>query len=270
MTRKGMSKVTIPEILKKKREGRKITMLTAYDYPFARIIDQAGIDVILVGDSLGVVAQGNKDTLSVTMDEMIYHTRIVARGTEHALVIGDMPFGSFQGGPEDATRNACRFLQAGASAVKLEGGAPVADRIQAIVRMDIPVMGHVGLTPQSVHRMGGYRVQGREAAGAERILSDAQAVEEAGAFAIVLEGIPLNLGREITGALRIPTIGIGAGPSCDGQVLVAHDLLGLFEQYHPTFVKTYADLKGQAIEAIQRFKEEVELGKFPSDEESYK
>ena len=265
-----MNKVTILEILKKKREGRKLTMLTAYDYPFARIVDEAGIDMILVGDSLGVVVQGSDNTLSVTMEEMLYHTRIVARGVNRALVIGDMPFMSFQAGIEEAVRNAGRFIQIGASAVKLEGGAAVADRIRAIVRMDIPVMGHVGLTPQSIHRMGGYKVQGREPEMADRILADARSVAEAGAFAIVLEGIPMDLGRKITRELSIPTIGIGAGPHCDGQVLVLHDLLGLFDRFHPTFVRTYADLKAQSLDAVRRFKEDIESGKFPSEEESYK
>jgi len=265
-----MNKVTIPELLKRKREGRKITMLTAYDFPFARIVDEAGIDIILVGDSLGVVVQGQPNTLNVTMEEMLYHTRIVARGVGRALVVGDMPFLSFQTGMEETIRNAGRFLQAGAEAVKIEGGTNITDRIAALTRMDIPVMGHVGLTPQSVHRMGGYKVQGREPEMADRLLAEAKAVEEAGAFAIVLEGIPLTLGRRITQALSIPTIGIGAGPHCDGQVLVLHDLLGLFDRFHPTFVKTYANLKTQALDAIKRYKEEVELGKFPSEDESYK
>jgi 3-methyl-2-oxobutanoate hydroxymethyltransferase len=265
-----MSKVTIPDLLKKKREGRKLTMLTAYDFPFAQIVDEAGIDMILIGDSLGVVVQGNDTTLSVTMDEMLYHTRIVSRAAARALVIGDMPFMSFQPGIEEAVRNACRFLQAGAAAVKLEGGKAVADRVRAIAEMDIPVMGHVGLTPQSVHRMGGYKIQGREQAMADRIMADARAIEEAGAFAVVLEGMPMALGRSITKALTIPTIGIGGGPHCDGQVLVLHDLLGLFERFHPTFVKTYANLKSQALDAVKRYKEEVETGKFPSEEESYK
>jgi 3-methyl-2-oxobutanoate hydroxymethyltransferase len=265
-----MTKITIPDLLKKKREGKKLTMLTAYDFPFAQIVDEAGIDMILVGDTLGVVVQGNNNTLSVTMDEMLYHTRIVSRAVERALVIGDMPFMSFQPGIEDTVRNACRFLQAGATAVKLEGGDAVADRIRALARMDIPVMGHIGLTPQSIHRMGGYRVQGRDPAMAERLVSDAKAVEASGAFAVVLEGIPLELGRKITKSLAIPTIGIGAGPHCDGQVLVLHDLLGLFERFHPTFVKTFINLKSQALDAVKRYKEEVELGKFPSEEESYK
>jgi len=265
-----MSKITVPDLLKKKHDGKKITMVTAYDFPFGQIVDEAGIDVILIGDSLGVVVQGKNNTLSVTMEEMVYHTRMVARAAERALVVGDMPFMSFQPGIDDAVRNACRFLQAGATAVKLEGGEAVVDRIRAMTRMDIPVMGHVGLTPQSIHRMGGYKVQGRQSSSADRIMGDAKAIEAAGAFAIVLEGIPMELGRTITRSLSIPTIGIGAGPHCDGQVLVLHDLLGLFERFHPTFVKTYANLKSQALEALQRYKGEVVLGKFPSEEESYK
>ena len=264
-----MSRITIPELLKKKKDGRKLTMLTATDFPFAQMVDEAGIDMVLVGDSLGVVVQGNSDTLSVTMKEMLYHTRIVARGVKRALVIGDMPFRSFQPSVETTIRNACRFLQVGAAAVKLEGGEAVADRIRALAAMDIPVMGHVGLRPQAIHRMGGYKVQGRERSAAEQILHDAQAVEEAGAFAIVLEGIPLELGKLITTSLTIPTIGIGAGSHCDGQVLVLHDLLGLSDQFHPTFVRTYAHLKSQAVEAIKRYKEDVEQGKFPSNDESY-
>ena len=264
-----MSRITIPELLKKKQEGRKLTMLTAYDFPFARMVDEAGIDMILVGDSLGVVVQGNSDTLSVTMKEMLYHTRIVARGVARALVIGDMPFRSFQPGVETTIRNACRFIQTGAAAVKLEGGEAVADRIRALAAMDIPIMGHVGLRPQAIHRMGGYKVQGRERAAADQIMRDAKSIEEAGAFAIVLEGIPLELGKKITAALTIPTIGIGAGSHCDGQVLVLHDLLGLSDRFHPTFVRTYAHLKSQAVEAIKRYKEEVEQGKFPSKDESY-
>jgi 3-methyl-2-oxobutanoate hydroxymethyltransferase len=265
----SVKKMTIPEILARKKSGRKIAMLTAYDFPFAQIADEAGIDILLVGDSLGVVVQGNKNTLSVTMEEMLYHTRMVSRAVQQALVVGDMPFLSFQPGLEDTIRNAGRFLQAGATAVKLEGGEAVVDRLRALAALDIPVMGHIGLTPQSIHRMGGYKVQGRDQAVAERILADAKAVEAAGAFGVVLEGVPLELGRTITKALSIPTIGIGAGPHCDGQVLVLHDLLGLFDRFHPTFVKTYAHLKTESLEAIRRYKEEVELGKFPTEEESY-
>ena len=245
-------------------------MVTAYDYPFARIVDESGVDIVLIGDSLGMVVRGEPNTLNVTMDEMLYHTRMVARGTQKALVIGDMPFLSFQISVTEAVRNAGRFLQAGAEAVKIEGGIHVADRIKAIHQADIPVMGHIGLTPQSIHRMGGYRVQGREEQRAKNILGEAKAVEEAGAFGVVLEGVPLTLAKKITESLSIPTIGIGAGAYCDGQVLVLHDILGIIKDRQPTFVKHYADIKGQALDAIRRFKEEVEMGKFPSEEESYR
>jgi 3-methyl-2-oxobutanoate hydroxymethyltransferase len=264
-----VAKITIPE-LQKRKNNRKITMVTAYDHPFARIVDEAGIDIILVGDSLGMVIQGQPNTLNVTMEEMLYHTRIVSRGTRRALVVGDMPFLSFQTGIDETILNAGRFLQAGAEAVKLEGGTHVTDRITALTRLGIPVMGHVGLTPQSVHSMGGYKVQGREPNQEKRVMADAKAVEEAGAFSVVLEGIPLPLARRVTKGLSIPTIGIGAGPYCDGQVLVLHDLLGLLDHPQPTFVRTYANLRVQALEAIRQYKEEVEGGKFPSEEESYK
>jgi 3-methyl-2-oxobutanoate hydroxymethyltransferase len=213
-------KVTVPEIGKMKQAGKKITSLTAYDYSFAKILDEAGIDILLVGDSLGSVIQGQESTLPVTLDEMVYHTRAVVRGRKRALVVADMPFLSFQVSVEEAKRNAGRFLQeGGAEAVKLEGGVVVLQTIQAIVRMGVPVMGHVGLTPQWIHRFGGYRVQGKEKAEREAVLKDALAVEEAGAFSVVLEGIPADLAREITQRLSIPTIGIGAGVNCDGQVL---------------------------------------------------
>lgn len=263
--------ITIHDIQKKKREGKKIIMLTAYDFPFAQIVDEAGIDIILVGDSLGVVVQGRENTLSVTMDEMIYHTRMVSNGVKNSLIIGDMPFMSYQAGIEDAVRNAGRFLkEGGAAAVKLEGGSSIADIIAAIARAGIPVMGHIGLTPQSIHSMGGFKVQGRETDKAERLISDAKAIEKAGAFSILFEGIPMELSKRITGELSVPTIGIGAGPFCDGQVLVLHDLLGLFDRFVPKFVRRYADLKKESLEAIRRYKEDVELGKFPSEAESYK
>ena len=245
-------------------------MLTAYDFSFARIFDEAGIDVLLVGDSLGNVVQGLENTLPVTLDEAIYHTRLVARAARRALVVGDMPFGSYQVSPEDALRSAIRFLkEGGAHAVKLEGGTAVAPTVERIVAAEIPVMGHVGLTPQAVHRMGGYRVQGRSEAGAERVLEAALAVEAAGAFAVVLEGMPASLATEITRALRIPTIGIGAGPGCDGQVLVMHDLLGLSD-WTPSFVKQYANLGSLASQAARRFAEEVDTGKFPAEEHCYR
>ncbi|HEY6200146.1 MAG TPA: 3-methyl-2-oxobutanoate hydroxymethyltransferase [Candidatus Binatia bacterium] len=263
-------KVTVPEIVKMKRAGQKITALTAYDYSFARILDDAGIDILLVGDSLGSVVQGQPSTLPVTLEEMLYHTRIAARGRTRALLVGDMPFLSYQVNIEDAKRNAGRFLaEAGAEAVKLEGGVAMQATIKAIVDIGIPVMGHVGLTPQSLHRFGGYKVQGKEKKEGERIVRDALAVEEAGAFAIILEGMPADLAREITRRLTIPTIGIGAGVECDGQVLVVHDMLGLFDMYQPKFVKRYADLKGVMTDAVKRYIAEVKDKSFPDEEHSF-
>ena len=261
--------MTIPDFRKRKVEGRKIVVVTAYDALFTRIAEEAGIEVLLVGDSLGVVVQGKKDTLSVTMEDMLYHTRLVAGAAQHALVIADMPFLSYQVSVEEAVRNAGRFLQEGAAAVKLEGGAAVVDRVEAMTRFGIPVMGHLGMTPQSVHQYGGYKVQGKAADQAEVLLSDARALEAAGAFAIVLEAVPAKLAKTITQTLAIPTIGIGAGPACDGQVLVLYDLLGLFDQFAPKFVKPYAHLKADALQALRRYREEVEQGKFPTDSESY-
>jgi 3-methyl-2-oxobutanoate hydroxymethyltransferase len=271
----NLEKVTVPEILRRKREGRKISMLTAYDFPFARIVDEAGVDVVLVGDSLGMVVQGLETTLPVTVEEMIYHVRMVARARNRALVVADMPFLSYQVSLVDALRNAGRMLkEGGAEAVKLEGGLSVAETIKALVAVDIPVMGHVGLTPQSVHRMGGHKVQGRRpgrgAGERERILEDARAVEEAGAFAVVLEGIPMDLAAEITERLSIPTIGIGAGPYCDGQVLVLHDLLGLGQGPSPRFAKRYADLRSAALAAVRAYVEEVASGRFPTEAHSYR
>ncbi len=261
--------MTIPEFQRQKQEGKKLIVVTAYDALFTRIVEKAGIEAILVGDSLGVVVQGKKDTLSVTMEDMLYHTKLVAGAAQHALVIADMPFLSYQVSVEDAVQNAGRFLQVGAAAVKLEGGAAVVDRVEAMVRFGIPVMGHLGMTPQSVHRYGGYKVQGKERDKAEALLADAKALEAAGAFAIVLEAIPARLSKAITEELTIPTVGIGAGPHCDGQVLVLYDLLGLFDDFTPKFVKPYAHLKADALQALRRYKEEVEHGKFPTDSESY-
>jgi 3-methyl-2-oxobutanoate hydroxymethyltransferase len=264
-------KVTVPHILKMKQRGEKITCLTAYDYSFARILDEAGVEMLLVGDSLGCVVQGNPNTLAVTMDQMIYHTRLVARGRKRALVIGDMPFLSYQASREQALINAGRFLkEAGAEAVKLEGGVAMKETIAAIVSAGIPVMGHIGLTPQSVHRFGGYKIQGREKASREIILRDAEAVQEAGAFSVVLEGVPLDLAREITERLAIPTIGIGAGTHCDGQVLVIHDMLGLFDDFTPKFVKRYADLKAVMTVAVRSYIGEVKERKFPAEEHSFR
>jgi 3-methyl-2-oxobutanoate hydroxymethyltransferase len=261
--------MTILDLQKRKAEGRKIVMVTAYDALFTRIAEEAGLDVLLVGDSLGVVVQGKKDTLSVTMEDMLYHTRLVAGAATRSLVIADMPFLSYQVSVEEAVRNAGRLLQAGAAAVKLEGGAAVVDRVEAMTRFGIPVMGHLGMTPQSVHRYGGYKVQGKGAEQADDLLADARALEAAGAFALVLEAVPAKLAAKITQALAIPTIGIGAGPDCDGQVLVLYDLLGLFDQFVPKFVKPYAHLKANALQALRRYREEVEQGKFPTDSESY-
>ncbi len=263
-------RVTVPLIRKKKEIGEKIAVLTAYDYPFAKLIDEAGIDILLVGDTLGIVVQGEESTLPVTMDQMIYHTQMVSRAAKRALVVGDMPFMSYQASLEETLTNAGRFLKEGrAGAVKLEGGARVLDRVEALTRQDIPVMAHIGLTPQSLHRMGGYKVQGRNTQEAQELLSDAKALESAGAFSLVLEGIPTDLAKDITAAIDIPTIGIGAGPHCDGQVLVLHDLLGLFTRFQPKFVRRYADLATIAGEAFLRYKSDVQSGKFPSEEEGY-
>jgi 3-methyl-2-oxobutanoate hydroxymethyltransferase len=261
--------MTIPEFQRYKKQGKKLTVVTAYDALFTRIVEQAGLEVILVGDSLGMVVQGEPNTLSVTMEDMLYHTRIVARAAQRALVIGDMPFMSYQTSVEDAVRNAGRLLQAGAAAVKIEGGAPVIDRVEAMTRFGIPVMGHVGMTPQSVNQSGGYTVKGKGQEEAETILNDAKALEAAGAFAVVLECMPTGLAQRITESLSIPTIGIGAGQGCDGQVLVLYDLLGLFDDFVPKFVKPYAHLKADAVQALRRYKEEIECGKFPTDAESY-
>ncbi|MHB8881596.1 MAG: 3-methyl-2-oxobutanoate hydroxymethyltransferase [Thermodesulfovibrionales bacterium] len=266
-----MPRITIHDFSSKKQQGAKITMLTAYDYPFAQIVDEAGIDCILVGDSLGMVVQGLENTLPVTMDEMIYHTRLVSRAVRNALVIGDMPFMSYQTSVEEAVRNAGRFLkEAGASAIKLEGGAEVSRVIEALTRSDIPVMAHIGLTPQSIHRMGGYKVQGKTDDAARKLLEEAHIVEDSGAFSLLLEAIPADLAKKISGELSIPTIGIGAGPYCDGQVLVLHDVLGMFDRFVPKFVKRYANLKADALAAVREYKADVERGTFPSEKESFK
>lgn len=267
-------KVTVPEILRRKGGSDPIVALTAYDFPFGRIADAAGVDVLLVGDSLGMVVQGMETTLPVTMDEMIYHCRMVARARRRALLVGDLPFLSYQVSPTDAVANAGRLIKdGGAEAVKLEGGVAMADTIRAIASVDIPVMGHIGLTPQSVHRMGGHKVQGQrrgERPGQrDRVIDDALAVEDAGAFAVVLEGMPLDLAAEITGRLTIPTIGIGAGPHCDGQILVLHDVLGLSERFVPKFAKRYAELWSAASDAIGAYAREVRSGMFPTDAHSF-
>ena len=259
----------IPDLQQYKREKKKVIVVTAYDALFTRIVEQSGIEAILVGDSLGVVVQGKPNTLSVTMEDMLYHTKLVAGSAQRALVIGDMPFMSYQASKEESLRNAGRFLQVGAHAVKLEGGAVVLDRVEAMTQVGIPVIGHLGMTPQSVHQYGGYKVRGKEKDQARTLLADAKALEAAGAVAIVLEAIPAALAKIITDQLVIPTIGIGAGLHCDGQVLVLYDLLGMFDDFVPKFVKPYAHLKADALQALRRYKEEVEQGKFPSDVESY-
>ena len=260
------SKVTVTTLIQMKSKNEKIVALTAYDYPFSRIVDESGVDVILVGDSLGMVVQGETSTLPVTMEEMVYHTRIVARGASRAMVVGDMPFMSYQTKRSDALANAGRLIkEGGASAVKLEGGAAVCGQIEAMTQAGIPVMAHIGLTPQSVHQMGGFRVQRDQ----ERLLDDATKVEQAGAFSAVLEGIPADIARNITDRLKIPTIGIGAGPDCDGQILVLHDLLGLNEGHLPKFVKRYAELAREARKGLRQYAEEVKSGRFPSEEHCY-
>lgn len=260
-------KVTVLSLAKMKAEGRKIVMLTAYDFPFARMVDESGVDMILVGDSLGNVVQGEGSTLPVTMDQMIYHTRMVSRGVKRAMVVGDMPFMSYQVSVADAVMNAGRFLkEAGAVAVKLEGGAAVADAIRAISAAGIPVQAHIGLTPQSVHAMGGFKVQRQE----DKLLADARIVQEAGAFSVVLEGIPVDIAAKITETIAIPTIGIGAGVHCDGQVLVIHDILGLCSKYSPKFVKRYAELAPIIKDAVSSYIADVKGGTFPEERHSFK
>jgi len=261
--------ITVQDFFKKKEKGEKIVMLTAYDYLTAQIVDGAGVDAILVGDSLAMVALGYPSTLQITMEEMLHHAKAVVRGRKNAMVIFDMPFLSYQTGKRDAVLNAGRALkEAGCNAVKVEGGVEQAETIRAIVEAGIPVMGHVGLQPQSVNLYGGYRLRGK-GEERERILRDALAVEEAGAFAVVLEKIPAELAKEITETLKIPTIGIGAGPHCDGQVLVFQDMVGLFRDFKPRFVKRYAELGEEAERAVQEFIREVKEGKFPAEEHSY-
>ncbi|MGQ9512081.1 3-methyl-2-oxobutanoate hydroxymethyltransferase [Thermodesulfitimonas sp.] len=263
-------RVTTADFRRWKEEKRPITMLTAYDFPTARLVDEAGIDAILVGDSVGNVILGYPSTLPVTMEEMLHHTKAVARAVSRAMVIGDMPFLSYQASREEAVRNAGRFLkEAGAQAVKLEGGREFAATVKAIVTSGIPVMGHIGLTPQYVHQLGGYRVQGRQAAAARRLVEDAFSLAEAGVFAIVLECVPAEVARYITENIPVPTIGIGAGVDCDGQVLVTHDLLGLYGGFAPKFVKRYANLVDEVMRALGAFREEVQRRQFPGPEHTF-
>ncbi|MEQ1700618.1 MAG: 3-methyl-2-oxobutanoate hydroxymethyltransferase [Ilumatobacteraceae bacterium] len=266
------AKVTVPDLARMKALEERITMITAYDATFAHLVDLAGVDMILVGDSVGMVVQGEANTIPVELDEMAYHVRLVSRAKPRALIVGDLPFGSYQVSPQQAVESSIRLMKEGAECVKLEGGMVMAETIQAITRVDIPVVGHIGLTPQSYHRMGGHKVQGKksgfEAGGRERLLEDAHAVEQAGACAVVVEGVPRDLAKEITAKLSIPTIGIGAGPDCDGQVLVLHDVVGLSE-LSLKFTKHYADLRTAAITATQAFIDEVRDGTWPDDAHSF-
>ncbi|HYV18096.1 MAG TPA: 3-methyl-2-oxobutanoate hydroxymethyltransferase [Verrucomicrobiae bacterium] len=262
--------VTVPFVRSARASGRRLAMLTAYDFPTARLLDQAGIDILLVGDSVGNNVLGYDSTLPVTMEEMLHHVKAVARGVKRALVVADMPYLSYQTGKRDAIRNAGRFLkEAGAAAVKIEGGRRRAALVRALVDAEIPVMGHIGLTPQSVHVMGGYKVQGKRLDEARALVEDAQALEEAGAFSLVLEGMPEMVGRKVTESIGIPTLGIGAGRHCDGQVLVFHDFAGLSQGQVPRFVRRYADLAGIVTEATRRYIEDVRSGAFPSEAETY-
>ena len=268
-------KVTVPDLLQRKTlaagfQDKKITCLTAYDYPTARLVDEAGVDVVLVGDSLAMVMLGHDSTLPLTLDEALHHTKAVRRGVARALVVADMPYGSYHGDINESLRNAMRFVkEAGAEAVKIEGGERRLELIARLTEAEIPVMGHIGLTPQSVNALGGYRVQGKTPNAAEQVLRDARAVEAAGAFSIVLEAIPRELAAEITKAVRIPTIGIGAGPDCDGQVLVLHDLLGLTFQNPPKFARRYANVGEAILKAVREYCADVESSRFPTDAESY-
>jgi len=263
-------KVTIPDLFEMKKNKEKFSMLTAYDYPTALIIDKAKIDVILVGDSVAMVVMGHKNTLPVTMDEMIHHTKAVTRAVERAFVIGDMPFMSYNTSYEKAIENAGRFLkEGGADAVKLEGGVQVKDTVEAIVKAGIPVMAHIGLTPQTASQLGGFKVQGKDAIAAQKIIEDAKALEDAGAFSVLLECVPAPIARIVTETLSVPTVGIGAGSFCDGQVLVTHDLLGLFDRFTPKFVKRYAEIGKIMQEAFVAFREEVKKGIFPAEEHSF-
>ncbi|HGY57028.1 MAG TPA: 3-methyl-2-oxobutanoate hydroxymethyltransferase [Caldithrix abyssi] len=267
---KKIKRTTVPAIVEMKRQGRRIAVLTAYDALMASILDASGIDIILVGDSAGMVMGGHENTLAVTMDEMLLYTRSVRRSVNRALLVADMPFLSYQTSIPEAVKNAGRFLQeAGAEAVKLEGGRAIAPTVRRLTELGIPVMGHIGLTPQSVHSFGGYGLQGGEKARADELKKDALALQEAGAFSIVLEKIPAALAKEISASLSIPTIGIGAGPHCDGQVLVSHDMLGLYDKFKPKFVRRYAEMGKEMMEAFIRYVEDVKEGNFPAEDESY-
>lgn len=267
--KKKNEKVTVRTLRKLYQLGEKITMLTAYDYTLASLIDEAGIDMVLVGDSLGMVIQGHKNTLPVTIEDLIYHTRCVARGVKRSHLMADMPFMSYQVSQEEAVLNAGRLIKAGAESVKMEGGEEIADLVWYLNKVGIPVMGHVGLKPQSIHTMGGYRVQGKTKPEAESIIEDAKILEEAGAFSLLLEGIPMEVADKITSSVQIPTIGIGSGPYCSGQVLVIYDLLGASPSFRPRFVKEYANLHRTCQKAFKRYIKEVKEGTFPAEEHSF-
>lgn len=263
-------KVTPVDVQAMKKQGKRITMLTAYDYPMALLEDRAGIDIILVGDSLAMTVLGHENTLPVTMDEMLHHTKAVARGAKHCLILGDMPFMSYNTSEREAIHNAGRFMkEAGADAVKLEGGVSVKETVRAIVRGGIPVMGHIGLTPQTVSMLGGFKVQGKDAQAAQKIIDDALALQDAGAFSVLLEAVPAPIAKMVTERLTVPTIGIGAGVHCDGQVLVVHDMLGLFDRFTPKFAKKYVNLSEVILKALDAYKEEVIKGEFPTDQHSF-
>ena len=266
----NLKKTTIPDIIDRKKSGTPISMLTAYDYPWALLVDQAGIDIILVGDSLGMVVLGYKDTISVTMDEMIHHIRAVSRVVKSALVVGDMPFGSYNISKKKAVKNANRIMKEGrADCVKLEGGKSMAHVAEAIVKSGTPVQGHIGLTPQTASALGGFKVQGKSAEAAKNLILDAEALENAGCFSIILEAIPAPIAKMVTEAVSIPTIGIGAGVHCDGQVLVTHDMVGLFDRFTPKFVKQYAKINDTISEAVSAFKADVENRRFPEEKHSF-
>jgi 3-methyl-2-oxobutanoate hydroxymethyltransferase len=263
-------KITPVDVQAMKKQGKRITMLTAYDYPMALLEDRAGIDIILVGDSLAMTVLGYENTLPVTMDEMIHHTKAVARGAKHPLILGDMPFMSYNTSEREAVLNAGRFMkEAGADAVKLEGGASVREIVRAIVKGGIPVMGHIGLTPQTISMLGGFKVQGKDAQAGQKIIDDALSLEEAGAFSVLLEAVPAPIAKKVTERLTVPTIGIGAGVHCDGQVLVVHDMLGLFDRFTPKFAKKYVNLSEIIMKALESYRDEVQRGEFPTDQHSF-
>nr|MDO8084740.1 3-methyl-2-oxobutanoate hydroxymethyltransferase [Candidatus Sigynarchaeum springense] len=265
----AMAKTTAKKLVEKKQKGQKIVTITSYDYAFAKIVDESKIDLILVGDSLSMVVLGHKTTLAVTMDEMIHHTRAVARGVSNAMIVGDMPFLSYKVDIKDAVYNAGRFIQAGAEAVKIEGGTEILPIVDALIRADIQVMGHIGLTPQAVYKFGGNLVQGKTVEAAKKLVLDAKNLEKAGCFSIVLEGIPWQVAKLITKSVSIPTIGIGAGPHCDGQILVIHDMLGIYKDFKPKFLKHFGNIGEEIQKAVSAYKDEVEKGTYPDLEHAY-